>query len=529
MSPATGCSPTLHWQDKVQRDLERDVKLGVLEKLPPNTPTTWLSRMVLTAKENGDPRRTVDYQQLNKHVKRQTFPLETPFQLATKIPPHSKKTVIDNWNGYHSVAIDEDDRKYTAFLAPSGRYRYRVCAQGNMVSGDAFNERMDEIFNEFQNKARCVDDAAIWTTGGGVADHFLKVAEYLDICARNNIVLNPKKFQFCKDTIDFAGFRVSPTSLMPSGKTLDAIRKFPKPKDITGVRAWFGLVNQVAFAFTLTEEMHHMRHLLSPKNKFEWTEQLDDLFEGSKEAIIKEITEGVRIFDPKLPTCLATDFSGRGVGFLLMQKSCSCPSKLPTCCQGGWRTCLIGSRFLHDAEQRFAPVEGECLAVVYGLRKCRHFILGCPDLTVVTDHKPLLGILNDRCLADIQNRRLVRLKEKTLDYRFTIAHVPGRKHVGPDAASRYPVGQPDREQIQDELPETDFSLGCISHSVWDNLATVEMMEDDIDVPSVSSMENALSTLSDIHKFSCCGCTEHTSDNYISWESIMSASAEDHEM
>ena len=55
----------LHWQDKVQRDLERDVKLGVLEKLPPNTPTTWLSRMVLTAKENGDPRRTVDYQQLN--------------------------------------------------------------------------------------------------------------------------------------------------------------------------------------------------------------------------------------------------------------------------------------------------------------------------------------------------------------------------------------------------------------------------------------------------------------------------------
>ena len=119
----------LHWQEKVLSDLKRDVKLGVLEKLPTNTPTEWLSRMVVTAKSNGDLIRTVDFQQLNKHVKRQTFPLETPFQLATKIPPGAKKTVIDNWNSYHSVSLHEDDRPYTAFLAPNGRYWYKVAAQ----------------------------------------------------------------------------------------------------------------------------------------------------------------------------------------------------------------------------------------------------------------------------------------------------------------------------------------------------------------------------------------------------------------
>ena len=130
----------------------RDVKLGVLEKLPTNTPTTWLSRMVITAKSNGEPRRTVDYQPLNKYVQRQTFPMETPFQLASRIPPMSKKTVVDNWNGFHSVSLHPDDRHYTAFLAPSGRYQYKVAAQGNMVSGDALNERMDEIFTEFTDK-----------------------------------------------------------------------------------------------------------------------------------------------------------------------------------------------------------------------------------------------------------------------------------------------------------------------------------------------------------------------------------------
>ena len=76
--------------------------------------------------------------------------------------------------------------------------------------------------------------------------------------------------------------------------------------------------------------------------------------------------------------------------------------------------------------------------MVYGLRKCRYFVMGCKDLVVVTDHKPLLGVLNDRSLADMNNRRLLLLKEKTLEYRFEIFHVPGRRHVGPDATSRYP-------------------------------------------------------------------------------------------
>ena len=80
----------------------------------------------------------------------------------------------------------------------------------------------------------------------------------------------------------------------------------------------------------------------------------------------------------------------------------------------------MGSRFLHDTETRYAPIEGECLVVAYALHQSRYLILGCNDLTVATDHKPLLGLLNNRSLANIGNRRLLNLKEKTLDYRFNI-------------------------------------------------------------------------------------------------------------
>ena len=122
--------------------------------------------------------------------------------------------------------------------------------------------------------------------------------------------------------------------------------------------------------------MGSFRHLLKPGTKFMWTEELDTLFKKSKEVIIKKIQEGVEIFDTSLPTCLATDFSGLGVLFFLQQKTCGCPGRNPTCFPDGWRLCLVGSRFLHDCETRYAPVEGEALAVAYGLHQARYYVLG---------------------------------------------------------------------------------------------------------------------------------------------------------
>merc|ERR1712237_165407 len=155
-----------------------------------------------------------------------------------------------------------------------------------------------------------------------------------------------------------------------------------------------------------------------------------------------EIKEGVRLFQASRPTCLISDWSTTDVGFLLMQKYCECPGRTPICCKSGWKLCLVGSRFTHDAETRYAPVEGEALAVVYALHQTRYYIQGCSDLTVATDHKPLLGILNDRSLSEISNRRLLNLKEKTLAYQFRIIHASGKRNAGADAASRYPAPGP---------------------------------------------------------------------------------------
>ena len=99
----------IHWQEKVHADLERDVRIGVLERVSPNTPTTLCSRMVVTCKADCIPRTTVDLQPLNRCSVRQTHHVPSPFHLADTIPQTTKKTVTDAWNGYHSVPICEED------------------------------------------------------------------------------------------------------------------------------------------------------------------------------------------------------------------------------------------------------------------------------------------------------------------------------------------------------------------------------------------------------------------------------------
>ena len=76
------------------------------------------------------------------------------------------------------------------------------------------------------------------------------------------------------------------------------------------------------------------------------------------------------------------------------------------------------------------------LAVAWALHDTRYFTLGCRDLHVQTDHRALVKLLGDKKLEDIDNRRLVNLKEKTMPWNFSITWVPGSAIPAPDAHRR---------------------------------------------------------------------------------------------
>ena len=445
----------LHWQAEVKAGLDQDVALGVIEPVPIGEPVTWCHRMVVCAKKNGKPRRTVDFQALNLHATRETHHTQSPFHQVRSIPSGKKKCVFDCWSGYHSVPLHADDRHLATFITPWGRYRYKTAPQGYIASGDGYSRRFDEIVSDMPNKTKVIDDTLLWANT--LTDSFHQAVNWLDICGHHGITLNPDKFVFGQDTVEFAGFEITPSSVRPCARYLDAIRNFPTPTNITDIRSWFGLINQVSYAFAASSRMQPFRQALKPGTPFIWNKELDNLFNESKSIIINEIEEGVRIFDKSKPTCLATDWSKTGIGFWLFQKHCQCKSPKPFCCPTGWKTTLVGSRFTHAAETRYAPVEGEALAVVDALDKARYFTLGCENLIIAVDHKPLLKLFSDRSLDEISNARLRNLKEKTLRYKFRMVHIPGVKHKAADAVSRHPNGPSSPEKLH--LPDDVAIIG----------------------------------------------------------------------
>ncbi len=433
----------LHWRERIKADLDRDVDMGVLEKVDVNEPVSWCSRMVITRKHNGEPRRTIDLQALNEASIRQTHPTMPPFQQAMSIPSHCWKTTTDAFNGYHSVLLRESDRPLTTFLTPWGRYRYKTTPQGYKVSGDAYTHRFDKITVNVKDCARVIDDSILYKRT--IKEMFVHVTEYLTLCGKNGILQNKDKFTFCKQTVDWAGCRIGPASVHPLPSHTESIRSFPTPKNRTDVRSFLALVNQVSPFYATQPKLLPFRALLSQSTPWYWDEVLDKLFVDTCELIAREVEKGIQSFDPTKRTCILTDWCKTGMGYVITQKHCSCAEIRPTCCVNGWEVCGVGSRFTSPAESRYSPTEGEALAVVNALDKSRYFTLGCDDLIVGTDHKPLLGIFNNKSLESIDNPRIRRLKEKTFGWSFSLIHVPGRLHGGPDALSRYGLQNSDQQ------------------------------------------------------------------------------------
>ena len=95
-------------------------------------------------------------------------------------------------------------------------------------------------------------------------------------------------------------------------------------KNITDVHSWFGLINQVSYAFSMTDRMLPFMELLKPGTPFRWDHLLEEAFQESKAVIVREIEQGVHIIDPSKLICLANDWSKDGIGFWLFQKQCEC-------------------------------------------------------------------------------------------------------------------------------------------------------------------------------------------------------------
>ena len=101
-----------------------------------------------------------------------------------------------------------------------------------------------------------------------------------------NIILSKKKFQICSE-LPFAGLVISAKGISPDPERTRALSDFPNPKDITGVRSFLGLANQLSgFVPDFAHMTVALRGLTGKNASFIWLDEPQ-----------KKVREGEKAFD----------------------------------------------------------------------------------------------------------------------------------------------------------------------------------------------------------------------------------------
>ena len=345
------------------------------------------------------------------------------------------------------------------------RYCYTRAPQGLASSGDEFCARTDFCFEGVPLLQKLIDDVILEdeTLEGVLA----KMEEVFKRCREHCIMLSEEKIQIGQ-RVKFGGFLVDSTSgqveITPDPALLDDIRKFPTPANLTQLRSFQGLVNQVnSWNPDISQHLEGLRPLLKKYSTFTWTEEMNEEFLKAREVMSNQMT--LNPFDDRLETVLVTDASRlNGLGFLLLQKRTDGVEK--------YNIVQCGSYAINDTQKRYSATELEMLGVFVACKKCAYYLQGLDSFKVMTDHKALVQIFQ-KDIENIPNPRLRAFREKLMEMSIEAVYLPGKRNEAADALSRVPMW---RESGVEDPAEEVFQVRRTLYRRWHGVKKVKKEE-----------------------------------------------------
>ena len=130
-------------------------------------------------------------------------------------------------------------------------------------------------------------------------------------------------------------------------------------------------------------------------------------------------------YNPSWPSRLGCDASPFAVGAVLLQVDA----------RGKEHPFGFVSRALATAEKNSCQFEKEILAVIYGVKHFHNYLYG-QRFTLITDHRPLLGVFRTGCrIPDLASARMIRWFLMLQDYTYHLVHKVSERHQNADALS----------------------------------------------------------------------------------------------
>ena len=427
----------LQVREQVKEELDRLEKLEVIQKV--DTPTDWISSLVVTMKPNGKARLCIDPKPLNKAIKRNHYPMKTLDDVLEELKGAEFFTKLDARNGFWHVLLDEESSFLTTFETPFGKYRWNRMPFGISNAPEEFQRRVDDALMGLPGVFAVHDDIIVWGKSDGTQNasenHDKNLKGLLNRCREKGMKLNREKVELKQTEITYLGHKISKDGVKADPKKVDAINKLDTPTDKQGVQRILGVVGYLQkFAPHLSEMSAPLRELIKKDVNFRWDEHVHGVALKNIKQTLSE-PPVLRFFDPKSENvviqCDASDF---GLGACLLQDN---------------QPVQYASRALTQTERNYAQIEKEMLAIVFGLERFERFVYG-KHVEVESDHKPL-EVIHKKALLNAP-KRIQRMLLRTQKFEYTVKYKKGTEMYIADTLSRgvkpsQTIGNQKREDI----------------------------------------------------------------------------------
>jgi hypothetical protein len=179
------------YRDCLLKALEKE---DVIERVPENEATPWVSPIVVVPKKDGRVRICVDMRQANEAICRVWHPIPTVNDVSFALNGAQYFTKLDLSQAYHQLVLDQESRFITTFSTHVGLYRYKRLNYGTNASAEIFQHVLQTKLQGLNWVKNIADDIIVF--GKTRAEHDQNLDKCLARLSNSGLKLNRGKCTF---------------------------------------------------------------------------------------------------------------------------------------------------------------------------------------------------------------------------------------------------------------------------------------------------------------------------------------------
>lgn len=332
---------------------------------------------------------------------------------------------LDLAHAYQQIQLEEETKKLLTINTHKGLYCYHRLPFGVSAAPSIFQRTMENILQGISQVCVYIDD--ILVTGDSEENHLKTLEEVLKRLEAAGVRLKEEKCAFLLPEVEYLGHKISRKGLQPTQEKVRAIIDAPPPKDISQLKSFLGMLNYYGkFLPNISTKLASLYSLLHKDARWKWGAEQKKAFKNAKELLTS--SKVLAHYDPSKELYLSCDASPYGVGAVLSHKM-----------ETGEQPIAFASRSLSPAEKKYAQLDKEGLAIIFGVKRFHQYLAG-RKFVILSDHQPLQHLFNEKkSISPMASARIQRWALILAAYDYHIRYKPGKEHANADLLSRLPL------------------------------------------------------------------------------------------